>query len=362
MTTKINVLPTDQGIHFDHYSEKIKIWDDVALLGSKNIAALLIVLRRQEKALSDSIAKLYEDRKLFDGKDGGYFKQRAKDFENPKSIKVKFVSNGTGQANVPVDEASREREEGVTTFNVCGWCKYAGDVMQGGGAGNTNLRSSCRLLTKEERFSSPRNSFDTPCLLHDKSAEYFAERVANIDQQIKEILEGRENVRAGIKILLDLKKNNLPQKPILPMLRNYDYYKNGDELVINFADMLAHEPEIKLLVTEEQWVKATALPYKSTPPGTYGDDGSVYYRTAVAWIPPIEENPRQDGFWGGVDQTYPSSYLLSEFEYLRQSFKNDQEFMESWLDSLRKKVADRFRTVNLEKLVHNLEHGVLLAA
>ncbi|MES2007095.1 MAG: hypothetical protein V4436_03230 [Patescibacteria group bacterium] len=354
MTTKIEATPADLRLEL---TAKIATWADVELLGSKNVAELLIRARRFEKELTDGIHFYHERRKFFAGKSGSYFAEKAKDFENPTLPQIEMRQGLVGMVPIPTDDASLARKVGTTDFNICGWCSHADESMGGGQQWEGKVTSYCSLLDEDQE-----SVFNAKCRLHQKSAEYFEGRVQKIDGKMKESLARREKLRAAIHILLELKKKDLPNKPILPELREYDYASPGDELVVNMATTIEREKDMKLLVKKDEWMPATAIDPKDFPKGTYVSDGHIYYRSAIKWSEPDADDETNDGFIGGVNQTFPEAMLRSEFEYLRRGFNEDAPFMTIWLDSLRKKVASRFRKVNVEQLVHNLEHGTLLAA
>ncbi|HTR18742.1 MAG TPA: hypothetical protein VMH91_02060 [Candidatus Paceibacterota bacterium] len=294
----------------------IKSWEEVAKLGSKNLAALVSRAREHEQSLSGSIARLKEQQNLLRGKSGEDFKEMAKAYENPTITQIGVPSDSWSKDPEPLDADSKNRKSDATTFNKCGWCKHTGG---GTCRYNYHITTRCSLLGD----ASPETRFNTPCLLQEQSAEGIAKQVERLQREIDDTLAKREKVREGIKLLQKLKKG-APEKPYLISLRPHDMFNVGDDAMVyigQWGDRNEHKK-----VADGKWVPVTVVF------GYRHHDGCV---SAQALFP-IHSNVAFDGGCGyGAGMSRPEILLRSEFEWLRHaSEEGDLGFLGLWIANI----------------------------
>lgn len=294
-------------------------WEDVAATGSKNIAALISSARGNEKSLTDQIAHLKEQESVLRGKSGDDFVEAAKSFQNPNFPEIGEREGNWSHDPEPLDEESKVRERDTTTFNVCGWCKYA----SGGSCRYSYyITTHCGLLGGYS--ASPESQFNTPCLLTSKTAEEIEAQVDRMEMEVESLLVQREKVRQGIKLLQRLKKN-APEKPYLMSLRPHDHFNVGDDVMVYVGQWKQEDGGCRMLVKDGVWVPAiVAYGYRH-------HDGCVSYQTLF----PIHNNMSNDnGCGGGAGMSRPEVLLRSEFNYLRDAWDTDQHFLGLWIANI----------------------------
>lgn len=294
----------------------IETWEQVASLGSRNIAALISDARSHEKSLTNRVGEVKSKQELLRGKSGADFVEMAKDFENPTITDISVPEDSWSKDPEPRDAASINRKGDATTFNMCGWCKHAGG---GSCRYQYHITTSCRLL-----HNSPETRFNTPCLLQDKTAEEVAAEVEQLEREVEDLLERRERVREGIKLLQKLKKG-APDKPYLMSLRPHDYFNVGDE-VIAYVGQWGEDGDHKSLVQGGVWVPAIVVF------GYHHHDGMVSYQALF----PIHSNMSNfEGRGGGAGDSRPEVMMLSDFNFLQEAMQNtetgDLGFAGLWL-------------------------------
>ncbi len=296
-------------------------WGDVANLGSKNIAALISDARNNEQSITSGIVARKKQQDLLRGKSGDDFKEMAKDFQNPAITEIGVLDDNWSRDLEPLDAASKARESGTTTFNMCGWCKHTG----GGSCRHYyHITTTCDLLGGYQ--SSPETHFNTPCLLQSKTADEIADQVKRIESEVADLLAKREKVREGIKLLQHLKKG-APEKPYLMSLRPHDHFNVGDDVMVYIGQWASNEP----LVQDGDWVSAIVVF------GYRHHEGCVSYQTLF----PIHTNMSfLEGRGGGAGMSRPEVLLRSEFNYLQEAFQSEEKegsdfhFVGMWLSNV----------------------------
>lgn len=286
----------------------ITSWDQVGKLGSNNIQALIASARGHEKSLTASIKRLKQKQELLRGKSGEDFQRMAGEYELPVISEVGVPSDSWSQDPKPLDVESKNREGGSTTFNICGWCEHA----SGG-----SCRYQYYITTRFGQLGSDtETAFNTPCLLHELSADYFDLMVNALEEEIQGVLNKREKVREGIKLLQRLKKG-ASSKPYLISLRPYDHFNVGDPVVVYIGGWKGES-----IVKEGVWVPAvTVFGYRH-------HKKMVSYQTQF----PIHTHLSNfEGRGGAARLSRPEVLLASEFAYLRDAYSDDFEFVASWL-------------------------------
>ncbi|MBI3572091.1 hypothetical protein HY091_00960 [Candidatus Kaiserbacteria bacterium] len=296
----------------------VESWREIARLGSNNIAVLISQARRHEKELTGSIAELKERQNLLRGKSGNDFAKLARQYKDPVFPKISVPSDSWSKDAEPLDAASKDRKRGETTFNRCGWCKWA--------SGSTcrysyNITSSCSLLGGNEDLGGE-NKFDTHCLMTGLTAQQVATQVVRFEKQVKDLLWKRDKVRHGIKLLQMMKKVE-PVKPYLMSLRPHDHFNVGDDAMAYIGQWPKDNEHT--LVAHGKWAPVTIVF------GYRHHDGCI---SALGEFP-IHSNTSYDGGRGyGAGMSRPEILLRSEFEWLRNAIldrkKGDLGFLGMW--------------------------------
>lgn len=296
----------------------IKSWQDVAKLGSNNIAILVSRARENEKSLTGSIAHLKEQQKLLEGKSGADFTELAKKYENPVIAQVGVPGDSWSKDLEPLDAASKNRQRDTTTFNICGWCKH---TSGGSGRYSYMITTHCGLLGGYNAVEETK--FNTPCLLQKMKAEQITAQVDRIKKEVEDALARREKVRDGIKILQSLKKGQ-PEKPYLTSLRPHDQFNVGDAAMAYIGQWGADNQHKRL--ADGKWVPVIIVF------GYRHHDGCVSAQAEF----PIHSNADYDGGCGyGAGDSHPAILLRSEFEWLRHAAEEgDLGFLGLWIANI----------------------------
>ncbi len=350
MTTQLTTTPSvpatlltfDDVFFYPKYTLRgIRTWEDVAKLGSKNIAALVSSARSNEKSITNRIGDVKSKQDLLRGKSGADFVEMAKEFENPTITDVGVPEDSWSKDPEPRDAASINRKSDATTFNMCGWCKHAGC---GSCRYQYHITTSCNLIN-----NSGETMFNTPCLLHDKTAEEIAAEVEQLEREVENLLASRERVREGIKLLQKLKKG-APDKPYLMSLRPHDHFNVGDE-IIAYVGQWGDDGEHKNLVKDGVWVPAIVVF------GYRYQDGCVSYQSLF----PIHSNMSNfEGRGGGAGMSRPEVMLVSDFNYLTWAAdigagECDLGFLGLWIANIDDHLKGFDRVEFLKHLTNNPE-------
>lgn len=306
--------PLNEIFDYPQYTIRgITTWEQIAILGRENIRALIKSARYFERQLSERIKELTRRKSVIEGKDGSWFQEEAKKFENPQDMVKGFLDNNWLHEPEPIDQKSREREAGATTFNICGWCKYANS---GTCRYSYHITTNCALLTAEDDLK-----FDTPCRLHNSTRADLQTAVEGFNKEISDCKRKRDKVRRGIRHLQSLEQG-APSKPYLMSLRPHDHFNVGDEMVINLSGF-------QRKTVEGEWAKAICVF------GYRHQDGCI----SGQGIFPIHNNLNYlDGRGVSFGMSRPECFLAAEFYYLRDAFKGDYEFLRIWMDNIEDKL------------------------
>ncbi len=304
----------------------IKNWEEVALLGRANISVLISKARSHEKSLTHAISSVKGKQELLQGKSGDDFVEMAQEFENPVITDIGVKEGNWMNDLEPLDAASINRDFDATTFNKCGWCKHAGG---GSCRYNYHITTHCSLLNDPDE-----TTFNTPCLLHSKTADEVSSEVEIMEDRVQKLLAKREKVRQGIKLLQSLKKD-ASEKPYLISLRPHDHFNVGDEVIAYVGQWNSNgESEHKSVVQfsavnphESVWVPAHVIF------GYRHHDGCVSYQALF----PIHTNMAfHEGRGGGSGMSRPELMKRSTFNYLQDAVENDPIFFQLWMSNIDK--------------------------
>lgn len=330
---------------------KVKTTGDLVFLGKVTVRQLIRHWRNEAGSLSGTIKRVEEMARLLKGKTGKDFVKLASTYESPTwgPSDIGWREDGWGDDPEPLDAASINRQSDSTTFNVCGWCKYAGG---GSCRYQYHITTSCSFLdyaglpdhgrkipfgTAEKYMEAERansadtmrglesewpglrlfslhikgfnvkgwaNStqrrFNTPCFLQGASMERVQFIYGALMAKKWLHVEQKKKIDSDIKLLLDLEKL-AEKKPALPDQRPHDWFNVNDEIacfVGNWDDR----------IYKDVWAFAKVI---------YGyrhQDGCV----SVRYNEKIHNGPYLEGHGGGYGMSRPEVMHMWEFNYLRQ--------------------------------------------
>ena len=202
--------------------------DDLIYLGGEAITHLVESWKYELQNLAYEYSEIVNKMKLLRGKKPSSFKKLARKFENPQRMKIKVISEGISRGfKEPVDEKSRVRAQGSTTFNICGWCKYAGC---GSACYNYHIQTQCSFKTTGG-LDDKQRSFNTPCLFHSIAQKELDEIREALTGQCKIVKTSITTIRSKIKFLTGLKSKAV-QKPAICSVRPHNWFNLGDKVFV----------------------------------------------------------------------------------------------------------------------------------
>lgn len=124
---------------------------------------------------------------------------------------------------VPEDRESVQREDGATTFNCCGWCKWCGQFEY---SGNCKVEGCCELLERS-KTDHQKNVFNTPCMVRER----LPEALELATQKLEDACLKKSRIDAIIRILFRLKQQ-AQSRPVFADQRPKDHFKKGMKVVV----------------------------------------------------------------------------------------------------------------------------------
>lgn len=131
-------------------------------------------------------------------------------------------------------------------------------------------------------------------------------------------------------------EQNSPEKPYLLSLTPYNYFEEGDEVLVYLGHIEPTSRPIK-----EDWVPAKVVE------GYRHQDGFVNYKTEIPVHDNLEYNEGKGGFCG---MGRPEVLKKEDFEGLREAAKTDPAFFELWC----KNIPDYLRDFDLPSFKSSL--------
>lgn len=194
--------------------------------------------------------------------------------------------------------------------------------------------------------------------------EVFSQYILNDIQNWDEVAQlGKSNIRKLLELLdlenrgklakkeyqkvLDYLKSleeNSSEKPYLLSLLPYDYFGEGDEVLVYLGHIEPTSRPIK-----EDWVPAKVVE------GYRHQDGFVNYETEIPVYDNLEYNEGKGGF---CSMGRPEVLKKEDFEGLREAAKTDPAFFELWC----KNIPGCFRDFDLPSFKSSLATGNIASA
>lgn len=325
--------------------------EDIVFLGKVTIREMIRSWRNHAEMLSGRIKKTDEEFEFLRGKKARNIRVFAVTYENPQFTpdQIGVRRDSWSRDLEPLDEASKERKRGSTTFNICGWCKFAG-----GGTGRYDyfITTYCGLVSDADGWHDTERRFNTPCFLREADDLVFVQLRLRLAKTRNRLIREKRETDAKIKFLLRREKL-AAQKPALPSHRPYNWFNTDDPVVCyiggwervtiwkilgeTLADTLDRldilrrleawlrnklaksESERSKRITRKQWVTATVIP------GYRHHDGCVSVRCSKR----VHNGNYLEGHGGGYGMSRPEVMHFWELGYLQQN----PDFAEVWAKS-----------------------------
>lgn len=215
------VPPHDKGIYVGTSEEKLRF------LGQHNLACFRAYFRRQEKKASDEINARQHQINALHEKTVEDLQELAAQYEKPEFPQI----DTSGR---PVDKASRSRKPGATTFNICGWCRFASDAEHG-----CALMPACMLMPHEcgngSGYAGTRFWYNHECELTRSTQALLILCEEHLEAR-KALAIGRKREVGTIASYLSHLISRAEQKPRLCAYRDDAWASPGAEIVFFDAE------------------------------------------------------------------------------------------------------------------------------
>ncbi len=352
---------------------KVNTVEDIAFLGEVNIRQMIRAWRSTVKGLSHQIKAVDERLTFLQDKTADDIAAEAQKYESPQ---FKFEEIGLRPGNLsndpePLDAASINRERGATTFNVCGWCKYAGggsasynylittdctfvtyvgmkdtgqpipmnirrrygqtlalSLQATGGelqAANEALRRMeanhpgiREVVTSTEFPPQTERRFNTPCFLPYAGQELLDQLRAGLAAERDRLITKKRQTDQKIRFLLSLARK-AERKPALAHYRPYDWFNLNDPVICYVGKWTER-------IIPDAWATAQVID------GYRHHDGCV----SVRYDKKIHNGDYLEGHGGGYGISRPEVMHAWEYDYLCAH----PDFTKVWLDSSKQDLRD----------------------
>lgn len=280
--------------------------DQVVWLGSHNIRAAIRFWRLHVEAIEAQTKRAREQHVLFKHLTPEALEAIAKEYSNPKLDMTPTATLSDGQRVPAPDPVMLQFPAGSTTFNLCGWCRYARGERRAD-LGAVFLNSKCDILVNAGWEEPELRFFHTPCLLprHFPGQLFsrISERLATAPQRLGKL---KETTGERIRLLLALEKLALP-KPAFSSLRPPDWLKPKftpglgvtPDLVVYFVDQRQF-PKAKRTgwINGKCWAvdakeEAVNVSLEQTPPG---------WNRRITLNDPLLQKPKELDYLGSHSQ------------------------------------------------------------
>ena len=287
---------------------------ELVFFGKGTIRALVRSWRSTAAGISGHIKMLEERMKLFDGLDREGLLKIAANYESPEFPSIGVPQDSWSRDPEPLDAASINRKSGATTFNACGWCKYAS-----GGTCRYSyyITTSCSLI-EDAGIPDDERRFNTPCTFQTAPEDFFASVRNGLQKSRDEAVAQKRAADVHIRLLLRL-ESMAEEKPVLPSERPHDYYNIDDPVVCYIGSWEER-------TVPDQFATAKVIN------GYRHHDGCV----SVCYDDRVHSGSYLDGHGGGYGMSRPEVLHAREYEYLLAN----PQFAEAWTRSASERALD----------------------
>jgi len=132
----------------------------------------------------------------------------ARQSENPKFPSISHLEGSPFEILKPTDEASMNRQSNTTTFNVCGWCRYAIPAIS---RHNYMVVGYCEIKgfsnkNDEDSDGNEKYCFNTPCFLKTAPDKTFDEIRNSLWHKLEELQSEERRLHQSIRLQFDKKE------------------------------------------------------------------------------------------------------------------------------------------------------------
>lgn len=294
---------TPQSLIPRYWHVRVEKESDLTFLGKVTLRQLIRYWRSDADSHASRIKSLQARIDMIRGKSPSDFVTLAKGFESPNFAYVGKVLGGWGEIE-PLDQASRDRASDATTFNFCGWCKYAGG---GTCRYQYHISTHCGLLS-DAGIKSDESRFNTPCFLPEASQKLLERITDGLIESLGTTIAAKHLSDQKIKYLITLERK-AETKPAMPDHRPHDWFNVGDPVVCFVTDFPGRTVNLNL-------AKGMVVN------GYRHHDGCV----SVEFKVQIHEGENLGGKGGGYGMSRPEVMHKWELDYLHKHL----DFAQIW--------------------------------
>ncbi len=209
---------------------KVFTRDQLLFLGRNNLQHLRSVWRTMLRTSRSILNTRQELLSLIEGKSPAELQALVAQYDHPDYPSQN--SSHKGERLAPADPSAASRAPGSTTFNICGWCKYAHCYLHPDSHAYVPhetrvFRPSCGLLSDDWQ-SDYEHNYNYPCpLTHSSpSSDYPGAVCANLHARHDRLLSYHQQVSEYVAHLNALITIAEP-KPLFPPYRREKHYPIG---------------------------------------------------------------------------------------------------------------------------------------
>ena len=274
--------------------------EDIIFLGRVTVERVVSHWRSSLESHDRQVKAVEERLHLLQDNDVLSLREIATRFENPTDIVAGVNESGWGGGGdrEPLDRASLNRGSGVTTLNICGWCKHAS-----GGLCRYSFYIKTRCSFEEDSGANVDRVFDSPCFIRTSDDRWLNELRYGIEGKLEALRRERHQIAKKLRVTNDLLRRT-EAKPALPSHRPHDWFNIGDPVVC-FIGGWSKDSENERL-TDAEVVTAKVID------GYRHHDGCV----SVRYDERIHSGDYLDGHGGGYGNGRPEIMHSWEFDYL----------------------------------------------
>jgi hypothetical protein len=306
----------------DYFHLHVQSLNDIVFLGKDTVKRLKESWQYKIEENQRTIKETGKALNMLKGINKNHIREMAEAFENPSFPNVGVPKEHNWSTDIePLDADSLCRPRAATTFNCCGWCKYA---YCGSGRYNYYITTECEFNARAGRRKYGEKRFDTPCFLKDASDVTFAAlRFGLITECKKLTLLGKE-LSKKVRILEGLERN-AERKPAIANSRAHDWFNIGDPIVSYVGNW---GPDNEKIIDKDFVTGKVINGYRH-------HDGCI----SVCYDEKVHSGNYLEGRGGGFGMSRPEIMHKWEFEYMLRNPLFISVF--SNLDELRLEGFDR---------------------
>ena len=307
-----------------HWNITVRTVKDLLFLGKATVSEIVRSWLYTANGLASEIEDRKEKLKFLQTKSAVDIRKIAEQYEDPEFGKISLPKDNQSDGPEPLDRDSINRNPGRTTFNVCGWCKYA---TGGTARHNYIITTSCNIKTSAGLIDEERH-FNTPCFLKEAPYIVFDEIRNGLASEQRRLIEEKRRADKKVKLLVTLERS-AEKKPAMSGHRPSGWFNVNDPVVCYTG-----QGNKNIARAQGEFVTAKVIL------GYRHHDGcvSVYYDKR------IHTGKYLDGHGASYGTSRPEIMHAWEYEYLTEH----PDFARIWIRDGVSKYIERF---NAEKFL-----------